>query len=133
MTATPALLPCPFCASSDLRVLGDAHGEAMMGGFNVLCGNPNCQASARHSGQRDKAIAAWNRRALSAQPAAVTGWEIDDTLEQAIHNYEMAAIKHGRNGENAIAVDAAADVMRSLIVNRPATHPQAAPPKDSAP
>lgn len=59
------LKPCPFCGDSGVRVFGDRPGEAMLGGFNVCCENPNCQATCRHSGNREKAIAAWNRRATT--------------------------------------------------------------------
>jgi hypothetical protein len=57
------LEPCPFCGS-EAEFVSDC-----MGGKYVMCTHPGCQATCRYSGQPDKAIAAWNRRAHIAQHA----------------------------------------------------------------
>ncbi|MBH1446646.1 Lar family restriction alleviation protein [Stenotrophomonas maltophilia] len=62
MTAS-ALKPCPMCGGTDLRVMGDAPLQAILGGYHVFCDSPSCQCEGRHSGDREKAIRAWNRRA----------------------------------------------------------------------
>jgi Lar family restriction alleviation protein len=55
------LLPCPFCGGTEFFVIGDEFA-AILGGYHVSCRTPSCLAQGRHSGDRDKAIGAWNRR-----------------------------------------------------------------------
>lgn len=51
------LKPCPFCG-------GEARLVEPMGlmSWCVDCPNPSCQVMGRMSGDKDKAVAAWNRR-----------------------------------------------------------------------
>ncbi|MGL4684191.1 MAG: Lar family restriction alleviation protein [Hafnia alvei] len=54
------LMPCPFCGSTPQ--LMEPNEPMFFGGYVVACQQPSCQAQGRFSGQKDKAIAAWNRR-----------------------------------------------------------------------
>ncbi|HBL0726253.1 Lar family restriction alleviation protein [Serratia marcescens] len=55
------LKPCPFCGNTAPQLM--TPDRIPLGGFMVCCPQPGCQAQCRLSGNRDKAIAAWNRRA----------------------------------------------------------------------
>ncbi|TPV63451.1 MULTISPECIES: Lar family restriction alleviation protein [Serratia] len=55
------LKPCPFCGNTTPQLM--TPDCIPLGGFMVCCPQPGCQAQCRLSGNRDKAIAAWNRRA----------------------------------------------------------------------
>lgn len=65
------LMPCPFCGSKPM--LMEPNEPLFFGGYVVACQQPSCQAQGRLSGQKDKAIAAWNRRV--SQPSESKGVE----------------------------------------------------------
>lgn len=62
------LKPCPFCGS-----VAHVFDGSLLGGFSVVCDAPSCQATGRFSGDRDKAIAAWNRRTPADAPEVGEG------------------------------------------------------------
>lgn len=66
-TENRALLPCPMCGGTDLKIMGEDF-KALLGGFHVYCNAPSCQCQGRHSGDRDKAVRAWNRRPSPTPP-----------------------------------------------------------------
>ncbi|WP_196615269.1 Lar family restriction alleviation protein [Citrobacter freundii] len=58
--------PCPFCGCAG-QWLNHQFNGIDFGGHQIACLNPSCQAQGRYSGQKQKALAAWNNR-VEKQP-----------------------------------------------------------------
>ena len=66
MTEPDALLPCPFCGGP-ARLIHDTESDyRAFHSYQVEC--DQCDADSAGSADRDKAIAAWNRRATLSEP-----------------------------------------------------------------
>lgn len=61
------LLACPFCGGTSYVAVVDDYGSS----FSVKCNNPICGGAVRLWATRDRAIAAWNRRASPTDGTAV--------------------------------------------------------------
>ncbi|ELK4605707.1 Lar family restriction alleviation protein [Enterobacter hormaechei] len=53
--------PCPFCGCKAEWMSHQFNGIDFCG-YQIACTSPSCQATGRFSGQRQKALAAWNNR-----------------------------------------------------------------------
>jgi len=96
---TQSLLPCPFCSSGAIDA-GDSRAS------KIMCGNPDCEASTgswwaridcngRDNTGKQKAIAAWNRR---AKPPAPTG-QPEQSDREAVEEW-LAECTDGRVSED---------------------------------
>ena len=77
-----ALLPCPFCGSTDIHVTPDEVGSGgqWVSPVHVVCGG-DCVAG-QSGGDKESAIAAWNRRAaLQSQDRKPCTWEHDAEID----------------------------------------------------
>lgn len=73
---TDALLPCPFCGQSE-RLAEEWKDEDKHPLLLIGCDTRGCPGESREhyllNGVRERAVAAWNRRALASSPAPLGG------------------------------------------------------------
>lgn len=80
---TDALLPCPFCGQSE-RLAEEWKDEDKHPLLLIGCDTRGCPGESREhyllNGVRERAVAAWNRRALASSPAPLGGaWKPIET------------------------------------------------------